>query len=137
MKKFADDRYLRIAFLIGGIYDLILGISLLFFSDFLIELLNITKPDNMIFTKINGLFLITVGYFLIYARQNVRKLAFIGFGSAFIRFSYACIVLITWITQEIELVYLIVGITDGLTAIILLIPLLMTDDVTWKQIWQF
>ena len=137
MKKFADDRYLRIAFLIGGIYDLVLGITLLIFSDFFVEFLNVTKPDNMIFTQINGLFLIAVGYFLIYSIQNVRKLAFIGFGSAFIRFSFAGLALITWITQEIELVYLLVGITDGLTAIILLIPLLMTDDVTWKQIWQF
>ena len=69
MKKFADDRYLRIAFLIGGIYDLVLGITLLIFSDFFVEFLNVTKPDNMIFTQINGLFLIAVGYFLIYSIQ--------------------------------------------------------------------
>lgn len=136
LKKFSDDRYLKIAFLIGGIYDILLGVPLLFFPDFTATLLNITKPEPLILPQITGLFLIIIGYFLIIATQDVRKLVFIGIGSVVIRLGYAALVIFTWMTLEIEMGYFIIAMTDTLTAIILLVPILLTEDVSWKQIWR-
>ncbi|MHA1236226.1 MAG: hypothetical protein ACTSQ9_01020 [Candidatus Hodarchaeales archaeon] len=79
MSKFSDVKFIKIGFLIGGIYDLLLGIGVLFFSDLMVDLFGITKPDNMIFVYISGLFLILVGYILIYAAyRNVEDFLFIG-----------------------------------------------------------
>ena len=142
MKKFATDRYLKLAYVVGGVYDLILGIDLLFFPDLVIDLLNslsitITKPTNMIFVQISSLFLMAVGYYLVYAAYSEPvKFAFIGSISAFIRFGYAFIIIMN-ITGGIELGYIFTAITDSLTGIILLSALLMTEGISITQIWRF
>ncbi|MHA2366050.1 MAG: hypothetical protein ACXAC7_18975 [Candidatus Hodarchaeales archaeon] len=137
MKKFTDDRFLKLAFLIGGIYDLILGINLLIFPDLSASLLNITKTDPEIMSQTNGLFLLAVGYLLIVASQDSRRLAFIGVGSCFVRLSYAFLVVIALITIEnFETGYLIVALTDTLTAIIILIPMVLTEGISRKNLWK-
>ncbi|MHA1513633.1 MAG: hypothetical protein ACTSRJ_06180 [Candidatus Hodarchaeales archaeon] len=136
MSKFSDVKFIKIGFLIGGIYDLLLGIGVLFFSDLMVDLFGITKPDNMIFVYISGLFLILVGYILIYAAyRNVEDFFFIGLGSCIIRFFYFAIVVIIWLTDDIELMYVLVGCTDALTGLFILIPTLLVDKNAWKQLW--
>ena len=136
MSKFADVKYLKIGFLIGGIYDLLLGIGVLFFSDLMVDFFGIKKPDNMIFVYISGLFLILVGYLLIYtANRNVEDFLFIGLGSCIIRFSYFLIVVLIWLTDGIEIIYVLVGCTDALTGLLILIPILLIDKNAWKQLW--
>ena len=136
LKRFSDDHYLRIAFLIGGIYDILLGVPLLFFPDLTATLLQVSKPDPLILPQITGVFLIIVGYFLLVATQDVRKFIFIGVGSAIIRLGFAALVVLTWLTLEIEMGYFTVAMTDTLTAIILLVPIILTEDISWKQLWQ-
>jgi hypothetical protein len=136
MSKFADVKYLKIGFLIGGIYDLLFGIGVLFFSDLMEDFLRIKKPDNMIFVYISGLFLILVGYILIYtANRNVEDFIFIGLGSCIIRFSYFLIVVFIWLIDGIEIIYVLVGCTDALTGLLILIPILLIDKNAWKQLW--
>ncbi|MFX1283369.1 MAG: hypothetical protein ACFFB5_06930 [Promethearchaeota archaeon] len=136
MKKFTDDRYLKIAFLIGGIYDIVLGLPMLFLPDLTTTLLNVSKPEPIIWVQTIGVFLIIIGYFLLIATQDARRFAFIGVGSAVIRLGYAILTLLSWITIGIEMGYMFVAMTDTLTAIILLVPLILTEDVSWKSIWQ-
>ncbi|MHA1214184.1 MAG: hypothetical protein ACTSPG_02745 [Candidatus Hodarchaeales archaeon] len=142
MKKLTTDRYLKLAYIVGGVYDLILGTGLLFFPDLVIDLLNslsitITKPTNMIFVQISSLFLMAVGYYLVYAAYNEPvKFAFIGFISAFIRFGYAVIIVLN-MAGGIELGYIFTAMTDSLTGILLLSALLMTEGVSITQIWHF
>ncbi len=136
MKRFSDDRYLRIAFLIGGIYDVLLGVPLLFFPDLTATLLNVTKPEPIIWAQTIGIFLILVGYFLLIATQDVRRLVFIGVGSIVIRLGYVTLVVLAWLKSEIEMGYTLIAMTDTLTAIILLIPIILTEDVSWKQLWR-
>ncbi|MFW9915426.1 MAG: hypothetical protein ACFFGZ_07415 [Candidatus Thorarchaeota archaeon] len=138
MQKFEDDKILKIAFLIGGVYDLAIGIMLLVLPDILFEMLDATKPEDMIFAQLTGLFLLGVGYFLVYAAYyDVRKLAFIGLGSCLIRFAYAAIVILTLATDDIETGYVMTAATDIITALIILIPLLLTEGVSWTQLWQY
>jgi len=40
MKKFKDDQVLKTAFYLGGVYDLFLGVGLLFFSDLVVSILD-------------------------------------------------------------------------------------------------
>ncbi len=136
MSKFSDVKFIKIGFLIGGIYDLLLGIGVLFFSDLMVDFFGIAKPDNMIFVYISGLFLILVGYILIYtANRNVEDFIFIGLGSCIIRFSYFLIVVFIWLTDGIEIIYVLVGCTDALTGLLILIPTLSIDTNAWKQLW--
>lgn len=136
LKRFSDDRYLKIAFVIGGIYDILLGVALLFFPDLTSTILNVSKPEPVILPQTIGIFLIIIGYFLLIVIQDIRKFIFIGVGSVVIRLGYATLVVLTWLTLEIEIGYFIVAMTDTLTAIILLVPIILTEGVSWKQLWQ-
>ncbi len=136
MSKFADVKYIKFGFLIGGVYDLLFGFGVLFFSDLMVNILGIKKPDNMIFVYISGLFLILVGYILIYtANRKVEDFLFIGLGSCIIRLSYFLIVVLIWLTDGIEIVYVLVGCTDALTGLLILIPILLFDKKALKQLW--
>ena len=136
LKRFADDRYLRIAFIIGGIYHILLGLPMIISPDLVATLLNVTKPEPVFMLQIIGLFLVAVGYFLLFAIQDVRKFIFIGVGSAVVRLGYATLVILTLLTLEIEMGYVIVATTDIITAIILLVPIVLTEGISWKQLWQ-
>lgn len=134
--KFSNDRFLKIAFLIGGIYDILLGITLLTMPVGVAQLFGVSPPTDIIFVQVTALFLIFVGYYLLYAIQDVRKMAFIGYGSSFVRLGYAVIVILGVINQTVETGYLMVAMTDTITAIILLVPLLLTEDVGYAKIWK-
>ncbi|MFX0207653.1 MAG: hypothetical protein ACFFDT_16820 [Candidatus Hodarchaeota archaeon] len=135
-KRISDDRYLKIAFLIGGIYDILLGVPLLFLPDFAATLLNVTMTEPIIWMQTIGLFLIIVGYLLLVATQDVRRLVFIGVGSIVVRLGYATLVLFAWMGSGIETGFILTAMTDTLTAIILLIPIVLTEDVAWNQLWR-
>ncbi len=138
MKKFKDDQVLKTAFYLGGVYDLLLGIGLLFFSDLVVSILSITKPDNMIFVQLTGLFLLFAGYCLCYAGYfDVKKMAFIGLGMVILRFSYLLIAIIGVINKELELIYLVIGFSDAIMALVLLIPIILTEGASVKQLWRY
>lgn len=140
MQILKDDQTLKLAFLIGGIYDLILGFGLVFIPDIVIELIRVffqfTKPDNMLFVQLTGLFLILIGYLLIYSCQDVKKYAFIGFGSTFVRFSYFIIAVFGLIGGNLETPYLLISFTDFLTGLFLLLTLLYNEDIPISKLWK-
>jgi hypothetical protein len=137
MKKLTDDRLLKLVFLIGGIYDLILGIGVIFFSDFLIAFFNLTTPNNMLFVYLTGVFLTVLGYFQFYALQDVQKLAFVGFGAIVVRLFYAIIIVFTSFTIGIEHAYLVTAFTDVLMGLFLLIPLMLTEGISIQRMWEY
>jgi len=143
LKKLTTDRFLKISLIIGGVYDLILGINLLFIPDILIYILDlinfsVSKPENMLFVQTSALFLIAVGYMLLYAAYYAPvKFAFIGMSSAVIRLGYALIVLFTAATKGVEPGFLLTAITDSLTGLLLILALIMTEGVSWKQLCKY
>ncbi|MHA2175981.1 MAG: hypothetical protein ACXABI_14220 [Candidatus Hodarchaeales archaeon] len=136
MRKIKNDQYLKVSFLIGGTYNIISGVILLLFWDSLFSIFKIHIPTP-IFIQITALFLIVIGYFLVYAAQNSRELFVIGVGSATTRLGYFLIALVSLIRQDIEIIYLIFGIIDALIAIIILILVLLTEEVSWQKLWRF
>lgn len=138
MIKFKNDRILQVAFYLGGIYDLILGIGVLLFSDMIVAIFRITKPDNMIFVQLTGLFLLFAGYCLIYAAYyDVKKMAFIGLGMVIIRFTYLFVALFGVLSGELEFAYLLIGISDGFMALVILVPIILTDGTSLARLWQY
>ena len=111
---------IKFIFIFAGVYDIILGIFSLFLTDYLAVLLNIPSPRPLIFPQISGLFLIALGYLLLYATKDISKFAFIGFASLIVRYSFVLIVILTILTQKIELIYLFIAFTDFLTGSLLL-----------------
>jgi hypothetical protein len=128
---------LRYSFILSGVYDLLLGMGLLLFMDFfLVQLLGTTRPKNLQFPQITGLFLLVVGYFQLYGSQDVQSFAFLGFGMAVLRLSFGGIVLLTWLQRGIEGAYLIFALSDFLLALVLILPLLFTEGVSIQLGWR-
>jgi hypothetical protein len=136
LKKFSDDRILKIALLIGGIYDILLGLPMAIVPDLVVTIFNFTQPEPIILFQIIGVFLIVVGYLLFMASQDARRLAFIGVGSAVIRLGYAMLAVLTWLTIGIDMGYILLAITDTLVAVILLGSISLTEGISWKNLWQ-
>ena len=136
MSQYTDVKFIKLGFFIGGIYDLILGFGAIFLSDLLISIFGINKPDNMIFVYISGLFLLLVGYFLLYACfHDVTNYLFIGFGSSVVRFAFALIIILFWITEGVEFVYILIACTDTVTGLFIFIPILFNNGLTRKELW--
>ncbi|PWI49543.1 hypothetical protein CEE45_01750 [Candidatus Heimdallarchaeota archaeon B3_Heim] len=136
MSQLIDVKFIKLGFLIGGIYDLLLGFGVIFFSDLLISIFGIVKPDNMIFVYISGLFLLLVGYFLLYACfHDVTNYLFIGFGSSIVRFAFALIVILLWITEGVELSYVLIACTDTVTGLFIFLPIIFNNGLTRKELW--
>ena len=137
MSGFRDNRLLKISYLIGGIYDSILGLVLIFFSDPIISFFEVSKPNHMLFVHTCGIFLLAIGYFLLFAAfHETGQYIFIGFGSAFVRLFFAIIALFLWLEGSIENIYLIFAFTDSLTGIFLLYAILKERSLTIRIIWE-
>ena len=86
----------------------------------------------------NLFWVLFAGYCLIYAAYyDVKKMAFIGLGMVIIRFTYLLVALFGFISGELEFVYLLIGISDGFMALVILIPILLTDGTSLAQLWQY
>lgn len=109
----------RMIYIFAGIYDIILGLIALFLIEDLSELIGIAIPTPLIISQTLGLFLIAMGYLLIYASTDIVQYAFIGIISAFVRISYVILLLISAIYETIELVYIFIGLGDGITGFLL------------------
>ena len=133
-KFFSSTTPLKYSFIIGGIYDIINGMTLLFFVDILVISFGLNKPIPFIFGQLSGILLIVVGYFLLIATRDINHYAFIGFGSVIVRFGYFLYSLVGWLNNEHELIYLFFGLTDLITGLIILLPLLFTQDLSLRKV---
>ena len=77
--------FLKIAYLIGGYYDILLSMGLLFLNGVLFPIFDLPIPSELIFVQVLGLFLLVIGVFLIYTADNAKDYYFVGLGSAFVR----------------------------------------------------
>ncbi|MHA2252935.1 MAG: hypothetical protein ACXAD7_21410 [Candidatus Kariarchaeaceae archaeon] len=132
METRSETHYLKLAFLIGGIYDLLLGIPMVLVPRFLSDLLDIEYPSQDIFMYLTGTFLIAVGYYLVYASRDPENYLFIGFGSALIRLIFALIVIIKLIGDDIEVIFGLFAFTDILTALFLLLTIMSVENYRAK-----
>ncbi len=136
MLKLTDPKFIRIGYFIGGIYDIILGLGVIIVPDLLISIFQINKPNTMVFVYSSGLFLLVVGYYLLYACfHDVTNYLFIGFGSSMVRLAFALIVLLLWLTEGIEAAYILIAFTDTLTGVLILLPIIATNGISRQELW--
>jgi hypothetical protein len=136
LEKFADEKFIRLGFFIGGIYDITLGLGVIFVPDLLLSIFKLTKPEIMIFVYSSGLFLLAVGYYLLYACfHDVKNYFFIGVGSSLVRFTFTLIILLLWLIEGIELAYILVACTDTLTGFFIILPIAANNGLSRKELW--
>ncbi|MHA1977238.1 MAG: hypothetical protein ACW98F_05585 [Candidatus Hodarchaeales archaeon] len=131
-----DVKFIKFGYFIGGCYDLILGFCIIFLPDILISVFGFTRPTPMIFVYTSGLFLLAVGYFLLYACfHDVSNYLFIGFGSSMVRIAFALIILLLWMTEGVDLVYILIAGADLFSGLLILLPILFSNGFTRKKLW--
>ncbi|MFW9905356.1 MAG: hypothetical protein ACFFFH_13530 [Candidatus Thorarchaeota archaeon] len=52
-----------------------------------------------------------------------------------IRLGYVTLVLLAWMSSDIETGYIPIAMTNPLTTIILLVLIVLTEDVSWNNLW--
>ncbi|MHA1991582.1 MAG: hypothetical protein ACXACX_15030 [Candidatus Hodarchaeales archaeon] len=129
-------RTIKLIFIIAGIYDIILGLMTLFLTEYLAILLKNSVPSPLLFPQATGLFLLALGYMLIYATKDIKKYAFIGFASLFVRYSYVVIIILTTITQTVDPIYLLIALTDFITGTLLLATF-FSNEIDVKDFFEF
>jgi hypothetical protein len=127
MVDYDIERIAKSAYLIGGVYDLLLGLTLslglFFIPDLISTIFDVPVPDPLIFPITTGLFLIAVGYYLVIASSDPLNYDFIAIGSIFVKFGYVLAIMLFLLSKSVDLAFIIFAITDFTTGIILLIPL--------------
>jgi hypothetical protein len=64
-------------------------------------------------------------------------MVFVGLGMVVLRFSYLILAVLGFISGELENAYLAIGLTDGIMAVVLLIPIHFTEGASISQFWRY
>lgn len=121
--------YLKISYQIGGSYDALLGIGLLFLRNYLLTFLHETIPNVAPIADALGLFLIAYGYLLLdESRKNDPRIS-IGLSSAVVRIIFFFLVMYYLFFSTVELLYIILSCTDLLTGLFILFGINSLRDI--------
>ncbi len=121
MEKGKAKRLLKIFSLIGGIYEVLFGILMIFFIIPLLNLLgsNILQLEYPIFSQTGGLLAIIVGLILIFSSLNIEKYLLNIILITFLRFAIQVIIIPNMILNpEIAIGLLLFGLMDIIFALI-------------------
>ena len=121
MNEDKAKRFLKVFSLIGGVYEIIFGILMIFFIVQLLNLLgaNITQLDYPIFTQTGGLLAIIIGLILSFSSFNVEKYVLNITLIIILRFTIQIIIIFNMILiPEILIGLLLFGLIDLVFAII-------------------
>ncbi|MFX0004014.1 MAG: hypothetical protein ACFE9C_02210 [Candidatus Hodarchaeota archaeon] len=116
-------RFLKIFSLVGGIYEIVFGILMIFFIVPLLNLLgaNITHLEYPIFSQTGGLLAIILGLILTFTSLNVEKYLLNIILITVLRFTIQIIIIFNMIViPEISIGLLLFGLMDIIFAIITL-----------------
>ncbi len=113
---------LKFSYLLGGYYDIVLGIGILFLYKFLFPIFLLPIPDEILFIQVIALFLLAIGFYLLYTSNKAEDFIFVGIGSIFVRFVFAILVLIK--ITEVDTGFIILATTDTITGLVILYPIL-------------
>ncbi len=115
-------KLLEFSYKLGGYYDIVLGLGILFLYKTLFPIFSLPIPDELLYVQVTALFLLAVGFYLLFTAKNAENYLFVGVGSIFVRFVFAILVLIR--IQEVALGFKILAIADTLIGLLILYPTL-------------
>lgn len=106
---------LKTSYLIGGVYDLLLGLGILFLRNYLLTVAKQTIPNIPQISDALGLFLIAYGYLLLDESRQVMPQLNIGITSAIVRILFFIIVMLYFLFNHVEIIYISFAVTDFIT----------------------
>lgn len=112
--------FLKISYQIGGAYDTILGLGILFLRNYLLTFLHQKIPVVPQIADALGLFLIAYGFLLIDESRKSDTRFNVGFSSAVVRIIFFILVVLYLVFSSVELLYIVLSCTDLLTGLFLL-----------------
>lgn len=114
-------KVLKFSYQIGGLYDLLLGLGVLFLRNYLLTALKQTIPNIPQVTDALGLFLIGYGFLLLDESRQAFPRLNIGLISAIIRILFFIIVMLYVSFAQIEIIYILFALTDFLTGLFIIL----------------
>lgn len=121
MEEEKAKKLLKIFSLIGGAYEILFGILMIFFIIPLLNLLgaNITQLDYPIFSQTGGLLSIFIGLFLLFSSLNIEKYILNIILITILRFTVQIVLIVNIILMpEIAIGLLLFGLMDIIFALI-------------------
>ena len=115
---------IQISYLVGGIYDIFLGLGVILFRSMIISLFGQLEPNIPILADSLGLFLLAYGFLLIWESRNEQPNLQIGITSAFVRLAYASFVIYYLFFSTIEFLYIFLAFTDTITGLFILFEII-------------
>lgn len=119
---------LKTSYLLGGIYDLLLGLGIIFLRSFILSLFKQKNPSIPVIADSLGLFLVAYGFLLLREAQKTHPNIEIGATSASVRIIYFVFVVYYILTSSIELLYVLLALTDLVSGLFIFVGI-----VTYKR----
>lgn len=110
--------FVRLAFLVAGLYDFVIGITFLFFGPQLFDATGVLHPNHWGYVQFGALLLMTFGVmFFAVARDPIahRNLMFYGM---LLKLDYTGLVAAYWLTTDVPFLFKPFAIIDGLMFVI-------------------
>ena len=111
---------LKISYQLGGAYDILLGLGLLFLRNYLLTFLHQKEPAIPQIADALGLFLVAYGFLLIDESRKSDTRFNVGFASAVVRILFFILVILYLVFSSVELLYIVLSCTDLLTGLFIL-----------------
>jgi hypothetical protein len=112
---------LRVIAAVSGIYDILLGLSLLTARPFLMQVFGLPAPTPAIHADLNGLFTLAIGIgYLLPYREPDRYRAYLWLMGPALKGTGAVWFIIDHVVRDSPLVYLWFAATDGTLALVTL-----------------
>lgn len=116
---------LRVLALVSGLYDLVLGLTMLFFAREAARLFGAPDPTPLLNAQLNGVFALSLaaGYF--WAREDVAaRRGYFWVAGVFAKALGALVFVVDHLTQGSPASFLLFAVTDGTLAVLTLALLL-------------
>lgn len=112
--------WLKISYIVCGIYDLTLALGVFFLRSLIISLFDLKTPNPMLFVDLIAYFLFGFGILLVNESRAIEPRLSIGLASTGVRLIYFLSVCYYVFFASLETFYVITGITDLITGLFLI-----------------
>ena len=119
---------LRVLAAVSGVYDILVGVSLLAARPLLMQVFGLSAPSPAIHADLNGLFTLAIGVgYLLPFRDPVRYRAYLWIMGPALKGTGAVWFIVDHVVRESPLVYLWFAAADGTLALVTLWALVKTS----------
>ena len=130
------ENWVKTGLWIGAIYDILLGVGIIFFLKPMSTLFDIPYPEYPIFPQTLGLFLIAMGILLIDTSRNPKAKLLIPTCAFSVRAFYLPLCIINIYFSDLPRLFLLIAFTDLITGFLFMIPLVIQYKDLFYRIFR-